>query len=1282
VSNQRTQPTIPFPGPRPYTEDFAFFFLGRDDDLQKAEVYVTRQRLSVLTAASSCGKTSLLQAGLIPRLRFQRLDGIAAGQAEAVQGFPLLLNQWVGRAGAGGIGNFAQLMVLESHRYLASARAWYDDIAATEEETAEVRAGAAKDAVAIGSALTGLQKIAEDAGFAQLGTDQSSSVLKYIEQPLNSGESDSQELLKQYYALLSKSFGNLVVILDQFEEILNDGRLGREAVQAVEFAYRVASSSVSQMISMREDSRHLLRPLEDGGTLGEKRMLYIEPLDATAVRDIIVQVGSDVSVSVEGNAIARLIGAFTEMGTDADSRKDVNLLGLQVVLKSLFATAAVSKTIDVSALTEYCEELSGLDRALSREELALWLGPHTLGDERAIGIARDARAADYPNETPVRAIIAQVAPLRWIAECLDSTSEMRDTPSTPPQIAARDYSEELVRPMVARMAEWLVTPSGFKRPMTFRELRMIAYRLPADDDDLAGPARERGWSLSTPGNPVGAHLENTFAVALHRLVEVGHILKVRGTEQDASYELVHDQFGKPLQEWAHGFMRSPGASLGALYAVDDFAFEWGRRSTDAPRTRFAESLVSSDAEVPTLRYAKWRGCVVEGVDFSGVQFDECDFSRTLFKDCRFGSKATLDACHLTACLFDGCEFDGAILTRCCLDSAGISATCSFSDCTFRGGSLRFAEIRGAMLRDCRFEGLDDELLPMRNLQIINAALLGTTTFAGCSLDGATIGAEGEEVEFISPENVVIIGSDLKGAEFLALHFGCHSLSVSETVARGAVFIDVTFGGGDSPCETAGARLFDVDLTGAVFRACELRNVVFEGVERVRDGGTGPTKTPCPTLVVRASGDTPSVLDTVAFKQLDMENFTFEDCRIEGGVSFNGAQLSGGTIAATGAVPGAELLGGDLSFEDNCDLTAVEFSRLDFSSSKLSISECLAPSVYFGGVNFPKADKGEWRAEFDRCVMPGALFQGSHVHSVRVSGPVPDAAGVFEHAKAATLIVRGATAPELSARSNAAADYTFGDCTLEGLDLENFTFENIVVDGPLTFERCLLSGGTIGGVDENDEDDEASHMRVSADMTFSENCDLSAVELSGVTFDKGAHFKVTDSCCDGMLIQQVKADADAESSLVIERTSLAGAVILDSQLDGVDIIGACEGELTKGWGLTVRRTHGEASMCLGHTTFSSMTLDGLVLQDVEVTGPIDFKRCSVLRCLLSGLTTEAGSSARVNLKDSDVHFAQIDESLCGESSADCIVVLDEDQWQAANRASIGREDLRLQSKRSD
>ncbi|MDS4014332.1 MAG: hypothetical protein RKP46_08240, partial [Candidatus Accumulibacter sp.] len=63
----------PWPWLEPFDEAAAAFFNGRDDDSLALERYLLSGPASVLFGKSGLGKTSLLQAGLFPRLRRQRL---------------------------------------------------------------------------------------------------------------------------------------------------------------------------------------------------------------------------------------------------------------------------------------------------------------------------------------------------------------------------------------------------------------------------------------------------------------------------------------------------------------------------------------------------------------------------------------------------------------------------------------------------------------------------------------------------------------------------------------------------------------------------------------------------------------------------------------------------------------------------------------------------------------------------------------------------------------------------------------------------------------------------------------------------------------------------------------------------------------------------------------------------------------------------------------------------------------------------------------------------------
>ena len=59
----------PWPGLMPFTEATRAFFHGRDAEAAELLRRVRRERLTILFGQSGLGKTSLLFAGLFPRLR-------------------------------------------------------------------------------------------------------------------------------------------------------------------------------------------------------------------------------------------------------------------------------------------------------------------------------------------------------------------------------------------------------------------------------------------------------------------------------------------------------------------------------------------------------------------------------------------------------------------------------------------------------------------------------------------------------------------------------------------------------------------------------------------------------------------------------------------------------------------------------------------------------------------------------------------------------------------------------------------------------------------------------------------------------------------------------------------------------------------------------------------------------------------------------------------------------------------------------------------------------------
>jgi hypothetical protein len=75
-----TPSAMPYVGLVPYGEEDAGWFFGREQDQRIIAANLRASRLTLLYGASGVGKTSVLMAGVMPRLR----EGVAAHRAAPV----------------------------------------------------------------------------------------------------------------------------------------------------------------------------------------------------------------------------------------------------------------------------------------------------------------------------------------------------------------------------------------------------------------------------------------------------------------------------------------------------------------------------------------------------------------------------------------------------------------------------------------------------------------------------------------------------------------------------------------------------------------------------------------------------------------------------------------------------------------------------------------------------------------------------------------------------------------------------------------------------------------------------------------------------------------------------------------------------------------------------------------------------------------------------------------------------------------------------------------------
>ena len=71
----------PYPGLRPFTEDEAVFFKGRDTHIAKIHTELSAKRFLMVTGASGDGTSSLIYAGLLPNVRAGFFKGAPAAAA-------------------------------------------------------------------------------------------------------------------------------------------------------------------------------------------------------------------------------------------------------------------------------------------------------------------------------------------------------------------------------------------------------------------------------------------------------------------------------------------------------------------------------------------------------------------------------------------------------------------------------------------------------------------------------------------------------------------------------------------------------------------------------------------------------------------------------------------------------------------------------------------------------------------------------------------------------------------------------------------------------------------------------------------------------------------------------------------------------------------------------------------------------------------------------------------------------------------------------------------------
>ena len=649
MTNRTTGSRCPWPGPRPYEESEAEYFRGRENELQELIYgYVKRQAVTVLISTSGTGKTSLLQAGLIPQLRYMREEELGRGD-RVPTGLALMLRNW------GNSGNTAQMIVEAVHNEIK-------------------RLGE----VAKGAVPKGQEQLEKDC--EKISELSNLPALESISKP---------EDVVEYLGRLCDAIGALVLVVDQAEELLGSGAGRRDENREDEVqnilgrVYQQEKNRVKLLISLREEYSERLGVLDSlVGDIQKGRKYSLKPMKPQTVEKAIsdsVRLLDDeyVKKRLDATVISRIVGiASRGKYSDAALARSVELLNLQAILVELhdymritaIAVNLIRKSKDPMKTLHKSKEARVLIEDLNESESKELISELKQGGIKDLieGLKRRWRVKS-DNE------LVNGSLQRYISNMFDKIPESQQ--------------RSLIKYVAARFVSDFSSPAGFKRHVEISELLLsaikddlaniatikqaieqteedIANQLSGDTskyakaqdiklDFLWGDSKKRGkardlrsgiakqedWSLERTARQL---IQAVFD-AIELLAEHDHnIIKRSGIpskEQGNVYELVHDGFGPALRDWATRIRKSPEDTLAAVVA---------RRGEDFPwRKLLYPATLRGD-----IRGLCWLGCCLDYTKISNVDFVNCNFSGSIFSGC------TLTNCTFTHCNFKGTLFRG------------------------------------------------------------------------------------------------------------------------------------------------------------------------------------------------------------------------------------------------------------------------------------------------------------------------------------------------------------------------------------------------------------------------------------------------------------------------------------------------------------------------------------------------------------------------------------------------------------------------------------------------
>lgn len=619
-------------GPRPLRQ--GELLVGRDADIKQVAEVLRTHKLLQLIGLSGVGKTSMLTAGLVPRLR-------EAGYTVA------MCRRWDLR---------------EQPFHLHVANALYDSLA----ETGDLRFTDGMDI---------FDELDELGGTAVIILDQFEEFLRTSGQSLHDAFEFLIDLHQQLRVRLILSYRSehrhQLLPLDRDPRVTGSRVIDLNAV-AKEYGMdllgrpkrpRDASPGWSPDSVITDEAAKQIqnlwasaKPFSDGS--GEPGLLHLQAL--LSVLDV-ERGGRAITPAVveayRGRAKAARGGRTSKESVETEILFEYALEESATVRLEQAQSAARSAGMNehavvgtASILAEIVPHLSSGGYKVSQQihDLALKVLDEELRQVSADVVEQidlEAEARDDDSETSGADVAEKLAESVFLTITADLFDGRSDNDGLLLSASRDEILRLAIQDAIPRLAKegapGLPPVDWWRRTMMERE------------DDRYGSA---GPMLGLSPLQVLIEQARRFAWALAWLSSLELATVGGGREAMASVRLIHDGFGPALRSWAAAFDElHETAALCSIATRPGLSHEWGDPfDPEDPRNVRYRSDLSGDERNPKFHFnLGFRGNVIIGAQFEHAVFVNCELTGTVFIRCRFSSVTFLN-CRLDGALFDKC----------------------------------------------------------------------------------------------------------------------------------------------------------------------------------------------------------------------------------------------------------------------------------------------------------------------------------------------------------------------------------------------------------------------------------------------------------------------------------------------------------------------------------------------------------------------------------------------------------------------------------------------------